>query len=287
MKDIYVTINISNYYAKKILKIDEYNNEIFNNEMFGIKDYDCPMIDVYDEEDYYTLTLYEDGLDFAGKVALEVMKYTKGKAHCTSGYDENNPKYKYTYKNDLVLVEGYTEGEINSKNNKLRNKFNEISNYLDDYIILSDDEDCENKLNKFFEDYNTDIEVMDKIKEFIDDQNLITLEWVFLEDYLQILRLAKKKFVLKESKPLVFANEYIEDRTPNEGFFSNLFNIFKTNKNDSTKGLSWKEREFEKKAKLWGLTKEDKRIAKQERMSPADFVEAEERDNDDLFTDEW
>ena len=76
MKDIYVTIHISNYYAKKILKIDEYNNEVFNNEMFGIKDYDCPMIDVYDEEDYYTFTVYEDCLDFAGKVALEVMKYT-------------------------------------------------------------------------------------------------------------------------------------------------------------------------------------------------------------------
>lgn len=48
-----------------------------------------------------------------------------------------------------------------------------------------------------------------------------------------------------------------------------------------------KDNEFEKESNLWGLSKEDKRIAKQERMSPADFVEAEERDDDELFTDEW
>ena len=50
---------------------------------------------------------------------------------------------------------------------------------------------------------------------------------------------------------------------------------------------NYKDEEFDKKAKLWGLTEEDKRIAKEERMSPADFVEGEERDDDELITDEW
>ena len=31
----------------------------------------------------------------------------------------------------------------------------------------------------------------------------------------------------------------------------------------------------------------NKKMAKEERMSPADFVEAEERDDDELITDEW
>ena len=35
-----------------------------------------------------------------------------------------------------------------------------------------------------------------------------------------------------------------------------------------------------------GVTKEDKRIAKEERLSPADYIEAEERDNDDLIDDD-
>jgi len=49
---------------------------------------------------------------------------------------------------------------------------------------------------------------------------------------------------------------------------------------------SYKEEQFEREADLWGLFKEEKRIAKEERMSPADFIEAEERDDDVLDTDE-
>lgn len=52
------------------------------------------------------------------------------------------------------------------------------------------------------------------------------------------------------------------------------------------KTLSFKEEEFEKEAELLGLSEEDKRIAKEERMTPAEFIEAEERDDDELFTDE-
>lgn len=50
---------------------------------------------------------------------------------------------------------------------------------------------------------------------------------------------------------------------------------------------NYKDEEFDKEAELWGLSEEDKRIAKEERMSPADFIEAEERDDDELITDEW
>ena len=53
------------------------------------------------------------------------------------------------------------------------------------------------------------------------------------------------------------------------------------------KRLSWKEEEFEREADLWGLSKEDRRIAKEERMTPAEFIEAEEYDDDELLKDEW
>lgn len=48
-----------------------------------------------------------------------------------------------------------------------------------------------------------------------------------------------------------------------------------------------KKSKFDEDADLWGLSLEDRKIAKEEGMSPADFVEAEERDDDELFTDEW
>ena len=59
--------------------------------------------------------------------------------------------------------------------------------------------------------------------------------------------------------------------------FKLIFSIFKSNN----------ESEFEREAKKWGLSKEDKRIAKEERMSPADYIEAEEYDDDNLDLDEW
>jgi len=69
---------------------------------------------------------------------------------------------------------------------------------------------------------------------------------------------------------------------------------FTTTKNSSPKrqntkifDTSYEEKKFEEEAELWGLSEEDKRIAKQERMSPADFIEAEERDDDLLDTDEF
>lgn len=37
---------------------------------------------------------------------------------------------------------------------------------------------------------------------------------------------------------------------------------------------------------MWGLSKEDKRIARQERMSDTDYIEAEERDDDNLDYDD-
>jgi cytochrome c biogenesis protein ResB len=44
--------------------------------------------------------------------------------------------------------------------------------------------------------------------------------------------------------------------------------------------------EFDKEANLWGLSEEDRKRAKDERMSPADYIEAEERDNDELIDDD-
>ena len=64
-------------------------------------------------------------------------------------------------------------------------------------------------------------------------------------------------------------------------------NVKKEKKKEKPKKLSWKEEEFEREAKLWGLSEEDKQIAKAEGFTPADFVEAEERMDDILDTDEW
>ena len=71
-------------------------------------------------------------------------------------------------------------------------------------------------------------------------------------------------------------------------FQAPTFNIPNMNNNlKKRKIIQSNDAEFTKEAKHWGLSNEDIRIAKQERMSPADYIEAEERDDDELVTDEW
>ncbi len=52
--------------------------------------------------------------------------------------------------------------------------------------------------------------------------------------------------------------------------FKLIFSLFSSNKNNN----------------IWGLSKEDKKIAREERMTDADYIEAEERDDDNLDDDD-
>lgn len=46
------------------------------------------------------------------------------------------------------------------------------------------------------------------------------------------------------------------------------------------------EETFEKEADKWGLSKRDRERAKEERMTPSEYIEAEERDDDNLDYDD-
>ena len=50
---------------------------------------------------------------------------------------------------------------------------------------------------------------------------------------------------------------------------------------------NYNDESFEKEADKWGLSKKDRERAKEERMSPAEYIEAEERDDDDLDDDDY
>lgn len=204
------------------------------------------------------------------------MKFTKGNAYCTSGYNYKDVRYKYiyNYEKDKVMIESIPGDKLDRKYIELRQEFLEIDDYLNQYIVLSEDDDCENNMISFFEGYNSDVDYADNIKKFIDDRNIFILELLFVEDYMKIMRVARRNFKI-EDKPLVFTKYIINDE-PKRGFFGSLFG-----KNSDKKILSNRE------DSLWGLSKEDKRIAREERMSDSDYVEAEEYDDDELVKDDW
>lgn len=83
------------------------------------------------------------------------------------------------------------------------------------------------------------------------------------------------KFIISSLSGLAMNSSY--------HYYSKSYNSNKK----ANKNTNYRDMKFDKEADLWGLSESDRRIAKQERMSSADFVEAEERDDDELVTDEW
>jgi len=85
-------------------------------------------------------------------------------------------------------------------------------------------------------------------------------------------------------------NLFIEFSNTNQDTVSYTHSNKSNNKPKSNKKIreaSYEETKFNEEADLWGLSKEDRRMAKEEGMTPADFIEAEERDDDELVDDEW
>lgn len=77
----------------------------------------------------------------------------------------------------------------------------------------------------------------------------------------------KKSFKVVDIK---FANDNLSKNTSR--------NVYKTKSKRSA---------FSKEADLYGLSLEDRKRAKEERMSPAEYIEAEEYDDDELLKDDW
>ena len=154
-------------------------------------------------------------------------------------------------------------------NAKIRNIYNELKTKVTDKCLLDKDE---NALENELKPYGFELELFYIIDNYFDDDYLI-YEWYFSN---QVLSIMKKIDLNIQYVPLpdIEVINQVEEPVLEK----------KTTKSQKQK-TSWRDKEFDKEARLWGLSKEDKKIAKEERMSPADYVEALENDDDELDED--
>ena len=140
---------------------------------------------------------------------------------------------------------------------------------MTDKCLLDKDE---NALENELKPYGFELELFYIIDNYLDDDYLI-YEWYFSN---QVLSIMKKVDLNIQYVPLpdIEVINQVEEPVLEK----------KTTKSQKQK-ISWRDKEFDKEARLWGLSKEDKKIAKEERMSPADYVEALENDDDELDED--
>lgn len=267
LKEPYILAKVEKSAGRTIFRNDE-----INYEELGIESFYCPSSSVYfDEEKYYEIEIYEYPNDLAGKLLNAMFKRFKEKMTVVIGENGNNIKYKYKYKDGEVIVNELTSSQKKSKNNMIRKEYDRLKQGIDDRVLMDDDS---NALDNELQIYGIESDDFYSVENYLEDDYLI-YEWYYVE---QILSIVASISLKPKYKPLPNI-QIIEVEEPSNN------STFKSNSNKNKR--SWKEKEFDKQADLWGLSKEDRRIAKQERMSPADYVEAEESDDDELLKDDW
>ncbi len=223
----------------------------------------------FDNGDYYEFEISEDYNALSGKLINAMFRYLKNKMIVEIGDDEKNIKYRYYYKNEQVIVNNMSPEKQLKFNAKIRNIYNELKTKVTDKCLLDKDE---NALENELKPYGFELELFYIIDNYLDDDYLI-YEWYFSN---QVLSIMKKIDLNIQYVPLpdIEVINQVEEPVLEK----------KTTKSQKQK-TSWRDKEFDKEARLWGLSKEDKKIAKEERMSPADYVEALENDDDELDED--
>ena len=267
LKEPYILAKVEKSAGRTIFRNDE-----INYEELGIESFYCPSSSVYfDEEKYYEIEIYEYPNDLAGKLLNAMFKKFKEKMTIVIGENSNNIKYRYKYKDGEIIVNELTSSQQKSKNNMIRKEYDRLKQGIDDRVLMDDDS---NALDNELQVYGIESDDFYSVENYLEDDYLI-YEWYYVE---QILPIVASISLEPKYKPLPNIQITTVEEPSNNS-------TFKSNSNKNKK--SWKEEEFNKQADLWGLSKEDRRIAKQERMSPADYVEAEESDDDELLKDDW
>lgn len=260
------------------------NKDKMNYKVLGLEnssEYDVWLVDKEGNEYYFEDDT--DSLECYGELFLKLFRYCNNEIRIVISSDKKI-LYEFVRNGNKILLNGYGDTSI-------RNMYNRYISFIRDFYEKIDDptvSDC-NSIWKVFDDIGLDSDEFCRIIDKVDNERDIN---IYEMPYIKELWL-----LTKELTPIVDKEISLMDKEIRDVFGDGEYhvvreevmpkNVKKEKKKEKTKKLSWKEEEFEREAKLWGLSEEDKQIAKAEGFTPADFVEAEERMDDILDTDEW
>lgn len=260
------------------------NKDKMNYKVLGLEnssEYDVWLVDKEGNEYYFEDDT--DSLECYGELFLKLFRYCNNEIRIVISSDKKI-LYEFVRNGNKILLNGYGDTSI-------RNMYNRYISFIRDFYEKIDDptvSDC-NSIWKVFDDIGLDSDEFCRIIDKVDNERDIN---IYEMPYIKELWLLAKELTSIVDKEISLMDKEIRD-VFGDGEYHVVReevmpkNVKKEKKKEKTKKLSWKEEEFEREAKLWGLSEEDKQIAKAEGFTPADFVEAEERMDDILDTDEW
>lgn len=268
-----LNIHINKKY-KNLIKDDE-----LNYQKLGIDWYDEIEV-LYDDEDEKGNLIFiseEDSSAKYGNLLSKIYSYCGDNFYATIGYEEEKEKYRFTIRNGNIYINEYSEETIKREYIYLKNKIINFCHKIEEYSIYAENitSYIDNIPNEGF-----DYETISSLSDRINNNKVILFEIPYMQEVSTVIDIVEPMITNEYSKK----HKEIMNSLPNIEVFDYKEET-KSNHKEKQKRknkISWKDKEFEKESNLWGLSNEDKRIAKEERMSPADYDEAVENDDDEL-----
>lgn len=282
--EMHKVVYLKVYINKKFRELKK--NDELDLEKLGTSFCDAPSLD-FDEDDkkpgFNAFVGEENTSEQFSTLLTKIYHYCGDEFYATIGYEENKFKYKITVKNGVIFINGMNFEHMLNHYNLLKNSIISYSEKLYEMYTYIQDIDY-SKVNPYNDiDFYSITYLADKLKN---SNDILMFEIPYMEEMDNTIRYMEKKI------DAIYQQTYKKtmDSLPDLNIFDESYEeepIKIKKKKPKEKELSWEEKEFEEEADLWGLSEEDRRIAKEERMSPAEFVEAEEYDDDELLLDEW
>lgn len=270
------------YISKKYKNIDK--NDELNYKLLGLESINTPIV-YYDEyaenKDYHVFEADEYSSEQYGDLLYKIYIHCSNDFYATIGYEQDKVDYTITPKDNQIYINDNNHKFIENKYTYLKNKITNFSDKLYEYFTYIEDE------NFYYDVVPNDDLDCDSIEMLSDKLNqtddILIFELPYMEEICTIIDIIEPK-ILKEYQK---GQKQVFESLPEIEEIDDEESIILSNKKIKKQEMTWEEKEFEEQADLWGLSEEDRRIAKEERMTPAEFVEAEEYDDDELLLDEW
>jgi len=290
-KDLTNRKNITNSYSYLKIYIDKKhtglrkNNEL-NYKMLGIESYDAPTVyydDYAEVKGYNVFEADECSSEKYGNLLNRIHILCGNDFYATIGYEQDKVEYRITVKDNNIYINGNNVEYMKNRYMSLQNKIITFSDNLYERLMYIEDD-------QFYIDVvpndDLDCDSITSLAEKLKDSNeILMFEIPYMEEISYIIDIIEPKIIDESNKGLENAMNSLPDIgviEENDDYFEETI-INKTKR----KAKTWREEEFDREAELWGLSEEDKKIAREEGMTPADFIEAEEYDDDELLLDEW
>ena len=267
------------YFGKKYKYL--LKNEELNMDMLKIDKFHAPSFYLEDDTDeYYVFESEECSSKGLGMVLEKFFQYCHDGFVATVGYSNDSVQYRYDVKDGKISFNGYDISNYSKRYHSLKNYIISAVDRFSDYFIYIEDE-------QFFDEVvpNEELDCDDfetLANNLKNSDGLLVFEIPYMEEVAELIGIVEPKL-----KSIYQRN--MDEESKKFPKFETIFvlnNRMDTNKKKAPKKKSFFGSLFDREADLWGLSREDRRIAREERMSPADYVEAEERDDDELLDDE-